>query len=149
MRFPAEFESINEDQTRAIARALASALRPGDVVALSGGLGSGKTVFVRGLAEGLGGDPEGVTSPTFALMHEYDCARTARLVHLDLYRVADDERELREIGLPDVLEGKIAAIEWPNRSAARLLGFRYRVSLEETPPSRRRIRLERADGVPA
>jgi len=146
MRFPGEFESQDEAQTRAIARALADELCPGDVVALSGGLGSGKTVFVRGLAEGLGGDPDGVASPTFALMHEYDCSRAAGFVHLDLYRIADDERELREIGLPDLLAGKIAAIEWPNRSAARLLRFRYRVSFETPRASGRRIRVEREGG---
>ena len=146
MRFPAEFESAGEDETRAVARELAGDLRAGDVVALSGPLGSGKTAFVRGLAEGLGGEPRSVASPTFALLHEYDCARAPAFVHLDLYRVPDDEKELRELGLPDVLAGKIAAVEWPNRSAAKLLRFRYRVSIEGPAAARRTIRVEREEG---
>lgn len=148
MRFPMQFESESEADTRAAGRALAAELRTGDVVALSGPLGSGKTVFVRGLAEGLGADPDAVASPTFALLHEYDCARAGGLVHLDLYRVADDERELAELGLPDLLDGKIGAVEWPGASAARLLRFRYRVALETADLSRRRIRIEEA-GVQA
>ncbi|HET9795449.1 MAG TPA: tRNA (adenosine(37)-N6)-threonylcarbamoyltransferase complex ATPase subunit type 1 TsaE [Thermoanaerobaculia bacterium] len=144
MHFPARFESGGEEETRAVARDLAAELRAGDVVALSGPLGSGKTVFVRGLAEGLGGEARAVASPTFAILHEYDCARAA-FVHLDLYRIADEEKELREIGLPDVLAGKIAAVEWPNRSAARLLRFRYRVSIEGPAAARRTIRIDRED----
>jgi tRNA threonylcarbamoyl adenosine modification protein YjeE len=146
MRFPAEFESSSEEETRAAGRALAAELRTGDVVSLTGGLGTGKTVFVRGLAEGLGADPDAVASPTFALLHEYDCARAGGLVHLDLYRVPDDERELAEIGLPDLLDGKIGAVEWPGASASRVLRFRYRVALETADPSRRRIRIDAVDG---
>jgi tRNA threonylcarbamoyl adenosine modification protein YjeE len=143
MRLPAKFESAGEEDTRSIARGLAADLRSGDVVALSGPLGSGKTVFVRGLAEGLGGQARAVASPTFAILHEYDCARAPSFVHLDLYRLPDDENELREIGLPDVLEGKIAAVEWPNRSAAKLLRFRYRVSIEGPADAHRTIRIKR------
>jgi len=101
-------------------------------------------VFVRGIAEGLGGDPDGVASPTFALLHEYDCP-AAGLVHLDLYRLPDDERELRELGLPELLAGKVAAVEWPGRSAARVLRIGFRVSLEAEDASRRRILVERAE----
>jgi tRNA threonylcarbamoyl adenosine modification protein YjeE len=144
VHFPARFESAGEEETRAVARGFAEELRTGDVVALSGPLGIGKTVFVRGLAEGLGGEPRSVASPTFAILHEYDCPR-AGLVHLDLYRIPDDEKELREIGLPDLLDGKIAAVEWPNRSAARLLRFRYRVSIEGPAAAARTIRIDRED----
>lgn len=100
---------------------------------------------MRGLAEGLGGDPDAVASPTFALLHEYPCARAGGLVHLDLYRLDDDAHELAQLGLPDLLEGKVGAVEWPNGSAARLLRFRYRVALERREPSARRIRIERTD----
>lgn len=144
MRFPAEFDSASEADTRAAGRALAAELETGDVVALTGGLGSGKTVFVRGIAEGLGADPGAVASPTFALLHEYDCAHSGGLVHLDLYRVADDERELAELGLPDLLDGKIGAVEWPGPTAERILRFRFRVALEAADSSRRRIRIESA-----
>ncbi len=145
MRFPAQFESGGEEETRAVGRELARDLRPGDVVALSGPLGCGKTVFVRGLAEGLGGEPRAVASPTFAILHEYDVARGPGFVHLDLYRIPDEEKELREIGLPDVLAGKVAAVEWPNRSADRLLRFRYRVAIAGPAAARRTIRIDREE----
>jgi tRNA threonylcarbamoyladenosine biosynthesis protein TsaE len=144
MEFPMEVESTREDQTRSIGRLLASELRENDVVALSGELGAGKTVFVRGLAEGLGADPVEVASPTFALLHEYECrAGSPPLVHLDLYRLPDREEELREIGLPEVVSGKITAVEWPNSSSEAILRVRYRVRLEPGPGDSRRIRLER------
>ena len=144
MEFPLEFESIREEQTRSIGRLLASELRENDVVALSGPLGAGKTVFVRGLAEGLGADPADVASPTFALLHEYDCrAGSPPLVHLDLYRLPDREEELREIGLPEVVSGKITAVEWPNSSSDAILDVRYRVRLESGTGDSRRIRIER------
>jgi tRNA threonylcarbamoyladenosine biosynthesis protein TsaE len=144
MDFPFEFESSREEQTRQIGRMLASELRENDVVSLSGPLGAGKTVFVRGLAEGLGADPVEVASPTFALLHEYECRPgSPPLVHVDLYRIPDSEAELREIGLPDVVAGKIAAIEWPNSCSEAILDVRYRVRLEAGPRDSRRIRLER------
>jgi len=144
MIFPATFVTSAEEETRAAGRALGAELRPGDVVALTGVLGVGKTVFVRGIAEGLGGDPDEVASPTFALLHEYDCP-AAGLVHIDLYRLPDEERELRELGLPELLAGKVAAVEWPGRSAARVLRIGFRVSLEAEDASRRRILVERAE----
>ena len=144
MNFPQEFESTREEQTRSIGKLLAGELRENDVVALSGPLGAGKTAFVRGLAEGLGADPVDVASPTFALLHEYETRPGAPpLVHLDLYRLPDREEELREIGLPEIVSGKITAVEWPNSSSEAILGARYRVRLESGPDDSRRIRLER------
>ncbi len=138
MEFPAEFTTMSEQETRELARRLGRELVPGDVVALTGPLGAGKTAFVRGLAEGAGADPAEVASPTFALLHEYGV-----FVHLDLYRLADEESELREIGLPELLAGRIAAVEWPGPTAERLLSPTYRVRLEPEPSGGRRIRLER------
>ena len=145
MDLPAEFTTSSEEQTRELARELARELSPGDVVALSGPLGAGKTVFVRGLAEGVGLDPSQVCSPTFALVHEYGggSGSPGSLVHLDLYRIADEERELREIGLPDLLAGRIAAVEWPGERAEEVLSVTHRVTLEPEASGTRRIRLER------
>ena len=105
--------SSSEAQTRAIATALAPSLMPGAVVLLSGDLGAGKTAFVRGLAEGLGLDPDDVTSPTFTLVHEYRGGRLP-LIHVDLYRL--DRAELDEIGLDqDLAAHGVIAVEWAER----------------------------------
>jgi tRNA threonylcarbamoyladenosine biosynthesis protein TsaE len=94
-------------------------LAPGDVVALTGELGSGKTEFVRGLAQGLDvPGTQAVTSPTFALVHEY--AGRLTLVHLDLYRLEGLPLDLLP-DLEDYFSGPYAAaVEWAER-AARLL----------------------------
>ena len=105
--------SHSEDDTRAIAAALAPRLAPGAVILLSGDLGAGKTAFVRGLAEGLGLDPAEVTSPTFTLVHEYRGGRLP-LIHVDLYRL--DRAELDEIGLDqDLAATGVTAVEWAER----------------------------------
>ena len=106
-------QSNSEAETRAIAAALAPTLTPGAVVLLSGDLGAGKTAFVRGLAEGLGIDPDEVTSPTFTLVHEYRGGRLP-LIHVDLYRL--DRAELDEVGLDQDLAVKgVTAVEWSER----------------------------------
>ena len=103
----------SEEETAAVARQVASRLKPGDVVLLSGNLGAGKTAFVRGLAAGLGIDPEDVSSPTFTIVHEYRGGRLT-LYHVDLYRLekaATDDLGLEERGVRD----GVMAIEWPDR----------------------------------
>jgi len=112
--------STSEAQTRAIAAALAPSLRPGGVVLLSGDLGAGKTAFTRGLAEGLGIDPDEVTSPTFTLVHEYRGGRLP-LIHVDLYRL--DRAELDEIGLDqDLAATGVTAVEWSERLTRPIAG---------------------------
>src|SRR5574342_575211 len=84
----AAFASESPEATVAMGAALGGCLEAGDVVALEGELGAGKTVFVKGIAAGLGMDPDGVTSPTFTLVHTYGGAGgRRRLFHLDLYRL--------------------------------------------------------------
>ena len=95
--------------TEAVAARLAAGLQPGDLIALDGPLGAGKTAFVRGLAAGLGVDPRVVKSPTFVLHHVYGVP--PRLHHLDLYRLGPGA----PIGLLDLdglLESAPAAVEW-------------------------------------
>ena len=101
----------SEAETAAVGRDLARDLRPGAVVLLSGPLGAGKTAFVRGLAEGLGCDADAVSSPTFTIIQEYRGAVT--LQHVDLYRLSP--AEVDELGLDDLFEDHVAAIEWPER----------------------------------
>ncbi|HUQ86391.1 MAG TPA: tRNA (adenosine(37)-N6)-threonylcarbamoyltransferase complex ATPase subunit type 1 TsaE [Vicinamibacterales bacterium] len=110
--------SNSEQETRSIAAALARDLAMGTVLLLSGDLGAGKTAFVRGLAEGLGIDPDEVTSPTFTLVHEYRGGRMP-LIHVDLYRL--DRADLDEIGLDqDLAAMGITAVEWSERLSRRI-----------------------------
>ena len=114
----------SEDETATVARELAAAVKAGDVILLSGNLGAGKTAFVRGLAAGLGIDPEDVSSPTFTLVHEYRGGRLT-LYHADLYRldrVATEDLGLEEMGVAD----GVLAIEWPDRLSHPLPGARDR-----------------------
>lgn len=101
----------DEAGTTALARDFASRLRPGDVVLLEGPLGAGKTAFARGLAEGLGCDPDAVSSPTFTLIQEY--RGPVAMQHADLYRLTPGEVD--DLGLEDVMEDAVLAVEWPDR----------------------------------
>ena len=103
----------SEAETTAIGRELASGLSAGSVVLLFGDLGAGKTAFVRGLAEGLGIPAEEVSSPTFTIMQEYRGGRLP-LYHVDLYRL-DDPREVEDLGLDEIADGAVLAIEWAEK----------------------------------
>jgi tRNA threonylcarbamoyladenosine biosynthesis protein TsaE len=106
------FLTASEAETAAIGRDVASQLGADSVVLLTGQLGAGKTAFVRGLAEGLGIDPGEVTSPTFTLVQEYRGGRLP-LYHVDLYRL--QSQEVDDLGLEELGEGAVLAIEWPDR----------------------------------
>ena len=126
----------SEDETATVARELAALVQAGDVILLSGNLGAGKTAFVRGLAAGLGIDPEEVSSPTFTLVHEYRGGRLT-LYHADLYRldrVATEDLGLEEMGVAD----GVLAIEWPDRLSHALPGA-YRVEIQIVDEGTRRI----------
>lgn len=126
----------SENETIALARQFAQTLRAGDVVLLSGSLGAGKTAFVRGMAEGLGIDPNDVSSPTFTIVHEYRGGRLA-LYHADLYRL--DRTATEDIGLEEMgVEGGVLAIEWPDRLTHGLPGAKN-VAMEIVEENVRRI----------
>jgi tRNA threonylcarbamoyladenosine biosynthesis protein TsaE len=126
----------SEDETIAFARDFASTLGAGDVVLLSGNLGAGKTAFVRGLAAGLGINPDEVASPTFTIVHEYRGGRLT-LYHADLYRL--DRTATEEIGLEEMgVKDGVLAIEWPDRLRHELPGARA-VMLEIVDENARRI----------
>jgi tRNA threonylcarbamoyladenosine biosynthesis protein TsaE len=113
-------------ETATAARELASSLKADAVVLLAGDLGAGKTVFVKGLAEGLGVSPDEVTSPTFTLVQEYRGGRLP-LVHADLYRL--QAVEVDDLGLDELARGGILAIEWPDRLPRTIHGA-VRVTIE-------------------
>jgi len=122
------------EATRSAACALARAVGPeGLLVALVGPLGAGKTVFAKGLAEGLGLDPAVVASPTFVIASEYTAPDGRRLAHVDLYRV-ESAAELEAAGFLDWLEpGVLLAVEWADRLPDAL------------PADRLELRLSRPD----
>lgn len=103
--------------TESIGRSLASRLTAGNVVLLDGELGTGKTTFIRGLAEAIGGDADEVSSPSFVIIQSYRCGARGieYLHHVDLYRLAERRADLREIGIEDILSDPdaVVAIEWP------------------------------------
>jgi tRNA threonylcarbamoyladenosine biosynthesis protein TsaE len=107
----------SEAETGAVARGLAATLSAGQVVLLDGDLGAGKTVFVRGLAEGLGISADAVSSPTFTLIQEYRGGRLP-LFHVDLYRL-DDPREIEDLGLDEIGRDGVTAIEWAEKLPRR------------------------------
>ena len=131
----------SEEETAAVGRELASSLLPGDVVLLSGDLGAGKTAFVRGLAEGLGVSRDEVSSPTFTLIQEYRGGRLP-LFHVDLYRI-EDPREFDELGLDEIAEDGVLAIEWAERYP-RPPAHAVRVSIAHAGESERRVVMERS-----
>lgn len=107
------FTSASAAETIAFGRACAAGLRAGDVVALVGDLGSGKTQFVKGIVAGMGSDAN-VTSPTFTLIHEYTDGRLP-VYHFDFYRLGTADEALR-LGLDEYLFGDgISVIEWADR----------------------------------
>lgn len=126
------------DDLMALGERIARELRGGEVFALEGDLGLGKTTFVKGLARGLG-SPATVTSPTFNLVHRYEGGRLT-LAHYDLYRLKSP-RELESLDLDaEVQGGGVVAIEWPGLARSILPVGRTRwVGFEETEEGGRRV----------
>lgn len=131
--------TVSDAQTRAVARRLASLLRPNDVLLLCGPLGSGKTAFVAGLAEGLGID-DPVTSPSFVIAHRYD-GGFIPLVHADVYRLGS-LNEVLDLDLFDEARDAVLAIEWGDAVVAAVPGEYLRIVLEVTGDNERRITFE-------
>lgn len=128
-------------QTEALGRALAPALEAGDLLALEGELGAGKTTLVRGVAAGLGIDPSLVRSPTFVLHHVYAGGRMP-LHHVDCYRLGPG-CDLEELDLDALLADGVVAVEWAGH-AEGLGDPAIRLLLDAPDPGHRRARLESA-----
>ena len=128
------------DATKALAKALAPHLVKGDVVALTGDLGTGKTEFARALLHTLGvrGD---VPSPTFTLVQTYEIDRLL-ISHFDLYRLKSAD-ELDELGWDDALADGITLVEWPERAEGRLPLNRLILTFTLSSEGRRNCRVEK------
>ena len=119
-----------------LAQRLALVLKPGDVIAVSGPLGAGKTSFARFLLARLGVEGE-VPSPTFSLVQAYASPRFI-VPHCDFYRL--EPRELAELGLDDLLPSSVTIVEWPERAGDWLTADRLDIAMDETAePYRRRM----------
>ena len=136
-----------ESETSALAARVARVARAGDVIALRGELGSGKTSFARGFIRALGRGDEEVPSPTFTLVEIYEFRDNKPAVwHFDLYRLAKSE-DVYELGFEEALGGAILLIEWPERLGALLPHERLDVELSAgSSPSARRARLHGGAG---
>lgn len=129
------------EETQAFGRKLAALLEPPCLVLMEGELGSGKTVLTKGIVAGLGASPESeVTSPTFALVHEYSGEK--RVYHLDLYRI-EGPRDLATLGLDEMLsQDATVIVEWGERLGPNAPVPRLEIHLEHRGESERHIIVE-------
>jgi len=128
--------------TLALGRKFAERLRVGDCVALTGPLGAGKTVLIRGIAAGLGlADQKLVASPTFVLVREYQGRMP--IYHVDLYRTIEPAAELAGLGLEEMLPEGVVLIEWAERAAGHLPLPRWEIDITITGERSRRFEIRR------
>lgn len=129
-----------EGQTIELGRQLGAVARPGDVLALVGPLGAGKTRLIKGLAAGLGvADPKKVVSPSFVIIIEHPAPTP--LVHVDAFRLAGPA-ELQALGFEEICQSQaVVAVEWAERVAAILPEQRLEANLEPTDEQTRQVRL--------
>jgi len=135
--------SNSPEDTFDIARALGAALRPGDVVALTGDLGAGKTLFCKGVGEALGIPPDRIVSPTFTIVTEH--AGPVPLTHVDVYRLSGT-RDADEIGMRELLSGDgVCLVEWAEKIAELLPTDCIQVTFTISGDDRRDIAISAPD----
>ena len=134
------FTTFSQVETEELGTRFSSVLVPGDVVAMFGDLGAGKTAFVRGVIRGFGLDTY-VSSPTFSIVNEYSCP-DCRVAHFDMYRIGSEE-ELYGTGFYDYLDGNsVIFIEWSENIPFAIDEEAIRVSIEKGEGDIRSIRIE-------
>ena len=132
--------SNSEEETLSLASWFAGELKAGDVVALWGDLGAGKTQFVKGIARQLSIPEESVTSPTFTLIHEYE--GRLPLYHFDFYRLQQMEEAL-EIGVEEYFWGDgVCVVEWPEIVTPLLPDTYYNVNIKASGTNKRWIEIQ-------
>ena len=140
-----EFVSRGSGETRRLGARLGRLLSPGDAVLLSGDLGAGKTVFVQGIARGMGFEGS-VSSKSFVLMGEYQ-GRECKLYHADLYRLEAPE-QAEELALDEYCADGVLVAEWPERAMRVFAPERLQVRFEVTGERSRRLTVEADGGRP-
>ncbi len=136
-----EIVSHSEPETEALAQALTAGFSSGDLIVLSGSLGAGKTVFVRGLAKAMGIDPASVSSPSFTIVNEYPAQ--VPLYHFDLYRLKDVS-ELYEVGWDEYLiRPGLVVVEWGEKANDKLPPTYYKINFERINDTDRKITVAR------
>lgn len=139
-----EIQSNSEAETIAFGRQIGGRLKPGDLLLLLAAFGAGKTHLTKGIAAGLGADPDEVNSPSFVIINQYAAGAAHRrmpIFHADLYRI-ETAHELGTVGLEECLNGDgVCIIEWGERAADWLPQERLVVEIAETGPTSRRLRL--------
>ncbi len=136
------FKSGSAEQTKKVGLAIAKQLTPGDVVALFGDLGAGKTTLVKGIAKGLGVKNEAeVASPTFALIHEY--SGRVKIYHLDWYRLAEVKNVDAEFAEECFNAGGVTLVEWAGREKKLLPSKRAEIHIKILGPKNRQIDFRR------
>ena len=142
-----EHVTPTESETAELGRSFGARLEPGAVVLLSGELGAGKTVFVRGLADGMGIDPEEVHSPSFTLVNYYPA--TTPLYHIDLYRLNTGANAAYAVDLDEILQNEdaIVVIEWDERLGNFPIPNHWRVRITGDGDGPRRIAIARSAEV--
>lgn len=135
-----ELTTRSPEDTDGLGAAIGALVAPGDVLALAGELGTGKTALARGIARGLGLPRGSARSPTFALLSRFDGGRVP-LIHVDAYRLAGPEG-LVAIGLDEAFDpGAATVVEWAPRVAAALPEGRLEIAMEHVGPTERRVTL--------
>ena len=129
-----------EAETEAAGREIAHSLPPDAIIHLIGDLGAGKTFLARVIAAELGADPLEVSSPTFAIVHEYPRAGGPPIIHIDGYRLSESRREWLEIGIPEMLAGPgLKLIEWPKREFEQFEDSHIEITIRVRDDSAREI----------
>ena len=140
MEYRFHIKTTSVRKTISIGKSLGKQLSPGDVICLTGELGSGKTCFVKGIAEGLGIKGKVVTSPTFIIIREYK--GRIPLYHVDLYRIGFID-DIRDIGMDEMVYGSgVTAIEWAERISDRLPDDRIDITLKWVDDKTRSIEMK-------
>lgn len=133
--------SLSEGETFELGRSVGRGLKGGELLLLEGDLGSGKTTFTRGLAAGIGTDPDEVSSPSYTLVQEYRGGRLP-MFHVDLYRIGEPDEDMASLGIEEILAaGGVVVVEWGEKLPPYLRRSATTVRFHDVGEGSRRIEI--------